>query len=679
MTIRRRLLLSAVLGCVVVAVAGLAIADQRVRVLEQEIQAAALRRAVLGWDATLSRHVAELQRSLVEEARIDQRFPAAPAEMRDRLAAAEERLRRRGATVLQVLPAQQAAALVTPGSATAAPLLDAALVGELLSLRRPLSGLVRHDGQLLLTVALPAPGAGERTTAILVVARPATDLLPALRSQTGLMFAVTDADGQYLSEPSVPQAWTATLSSLIPEANRRHLVAIGDRVLAVLDLPLTDLAGNRIGFRRWIADETDLQFRKDMGRLIGVVLILALLIGVLLALALWSRVAFRGLESALQGLQALARGDTTVQIENAGKRDEVGAAAQALRVFRQSQIKLQSGTSRAERRRRHQTRFIEAQLGRLSAILGPTEREAMQDEIHRASQLSVTAGVREDALDCLAIALRVMVDRVTAQQEALQGALAEQDAALRARERMQELEQEMSVVAQMQARLTPAALPGARRVAVRSCLLQGREFGGDFLDFFWLDATERRLAVVVGSVDGQGLPAAFLTISARALVRALAAGSASPGACLGQVSDLLVGENGSNLALYMTLAVLDVPANIMVVARAGLPPPIAAARPGDVRLLSVEGAPPLALRPGTRVPDTTVDVPERTLLMLFSQGLTTVEMDGMPLGTDGVRALVAQAQDLDVEPATAFLSDRLAAARCRVRGDASFVALRLHG
>jgi sigma-B regulation protein RsbU (phosphoserine phosphatase) len=679
MTIRRRLLLSAALGCVVVTGAALAIGEQRVRVLDQGIQAAALRRAVLGWDSTLSRQSAALQRSLVEEARIDQSFPAAPAEMRDRLAAAEEGLRRRGATVLQVLPAEQAAALVTPGSATAAPLLDAELVGELLSLGRPLSGLVRHDGQLLLTVALPAPGAGERTTAILVAARPATDLLPALRSQVGLMFAATDADGQNLLEPAVPQAWTATLSRLMPEERRRHIVAIGDRAIAVLDLPLTDLAGDRIGFRRWVADETDLQFRMDMGRLLGSIVVLALLLAVLLALSLWSRVAFRGLDSALQGLQALARGDTTVQIENAGKRDEVGAAAQALRVFRQSQIQLQSGTSRAERRRRHQTRFIEAQLGRLSATLGQTEREAMQDEIHRASQQSVTAGVREDALDSLAIALRVMVDRVTAQQEALQKALAEQDAALQARERMQELEQEMSVVAQMQARLTPAALPGARRVAVRSCLLQGREFGGDFLDFFWLDETERRLAVVVGSVDGQGLQAAFLTISARALVRALAAGSASPGACLAQVSDLLVGENESNLALCMTLAVLDVPANIMVVARAGLPPPIAAARPGDVRLLSVEGAPPLALRPGTRVPDTTVDVPERTLLMLFSQGLATVEVDGLPLGTDGVRALVAQAPDLDVEPVAAFLSDRLAASRHRVRGDASFVALRLRG
>lgn len=679
MTIRRRVLVSSVIGCLVVALGGVLVADQRARVLEQEIQSTALRGAVLGWDATLSRHVAELQRQLVEEAGLEQRFPMAPVAMRDRLAAAEDRLRRRGATVLQVLPAQQANALFTPGSAATAPLLDAALVVELLSLRRPLSGLVRHDGQLLLTVAMPAPGNGERAAAILVIARPATDLLPTLRSEAGLMFAVTDAEGQYLAEPAMPREWTATLTRLMPEAGRRHLVAIGDRAIAVLDLPLTDLAGQRIGFRRWIADETDLQFRKDTGRLMGQALILALLLSVALALAMWSRAAFRGLESALQGLQALARGDTTVQIENAGRRDEVGAAAQALRVFRQSQIELQSGTSRAERRRRHQTRFIEAQLDRLSATLGPTEREAMQDEIRRAGQFSVTAGVREDALDTLAIALRVMVDRVTAQQETLQRALAEQDAALQARERMQALEQEMSVVAQMQARLTPAALPGASRVAVRSGLLQGREFGGDFLDFFWLDAAERRLAVVVGSVDGQGLPAAFLAISARALVRALAADAASPGACLSRVSDLLVGENGSSLPLYMTLAVLDVPANIMVVARAGLPPPVAAARLGDVRLLTVEGAPPLALRPGTRVPDTTVDVPERTLLVLFSQGLTTVEMDGLPLGTDGVRALVAQAPDLDVEPAANFLSDRLDAARDRVRGDASFVLLRLNG
>jgi sigma-B regulation protein RsbU (phosphoserine phosphatase) len=463
---------------------------------------------------------------------------------------------------------------------------------------------------------------------------------------------------------------------LIPEAGRRNLIAVGDRAIAVLDLPLNDLAGSRIGFRRWMSDDTDLEFRKAIGRLIGNALLVLLLLIVALGFAFWIRLIFRGLESALEGLQALARGDTAVQIEYAGQRDEVGASAQALRVFRQSQITLQSSASRAERRRRHQARFIEAQLDRLSATLGPKGREAMQEEIRRAGNLS---GAREDALDSLAVALRVMVDHITAQQEALQRALAEQDVALQARARMQALEQEISVVSKMQARLTPSAMPSAQHVAVRSHLFQGHEFGGDFLDFFWLDDSERRLAVFIGSVDGQGLPAALLAVSARALVRALTAEAATPGACLSRVSDLLVGESTAEMALNMTLAVLDVSANLMIVARAGMPPPIAVGRLGDARLLSVESAPPLALRHGTRVPDTTIDLPERTLLVLFSQGMTSFEENGLPLGAEGVRALVEQAPDLDVDPVTDFLSNRLEPSRHNFRGDASFIALRLLG
>jgi sigma-B regulation protein RsbU (phosphoserine phosphatase) len=167
------------------------------------------------------------------------------------------------------------------------------------------------------------------------------------------------------------------------------------------------------------------------------------------------------------------------------------------------------------------------------------------------------------------------------------------------------------------------------------------------------------------------LPAALLVVSARALVRALTAEAATPGACLSRVSDLLVGESTAEMALNMTLAVLDVSANLMIVARAGMPPPIAVGRLGDARLLAVESAPPLALRHGTRVPDTTIDLPERTLLVLFSQGMTSFEENGLPLGAEGVRALVEQAPDLDVDPVTDFLSNRLEPSRHNFRGDAS--------
>jgi hypothetical protein len=79
------------------------------------------------------------------------------------------------------------------------------------------------------------------------------------------------------------------------------------------------------------------------------------------------------------------------------------------------------------------------------------------------------------------------------------------------------------------------------------------------------------------------------------------------------------------------------------------------------------------------VPDTTIDLPERTLLVLFSQGMTSFEENGLPLGAEGVRALVEQAPDLDVDPVTDFLSNRLEPSRHNFRGDASFIALRLLG
>ena len=676
MSLRRSVIVAGFVSCLLVGAGGVLVSEQRARMLEQEVQSSSLRRAVLAWDAVLGRLVADLQRGFIDEIGFERNFPTAPTEMLERLSAAEEGLRRRGAVALQILAANQPVPLSTAQSIVTEPLLDASLVGELVLLRRPLAGLVLRDGNLLLTLALPAPTSVDAPASILVIGRRVADLLPLLRAETGLIFALTDIEGNNLEVPPMSREWSATLGRLIPEAGRRNLIAVGDRAIAVLDLPLNDLAGSRIGFRRWMSDDTDLEFRKAIGRLIGNALLVLLLLIVALGFAFWIRLIFRGLESALEGLQALARGDTAVQIEYAGQRDEVGASAQALRVFRQSQITLQSSASRAERRRRHQARFIEAQLDRLSATLGPKGREAMQEEIRRAGNLS---GAREDALDSLAVALRVMVDHITAQQEALQRALAEQDVALQARARMQALEQEISVVSKMQARLTPSAMPSAQHVAVRSHLFQGHEFGGDFLDFFWLDDSERRLAVFIGSVDGQGLPAALLAVSARALVRALTAEAATPGACLSRVSDLLVGESTAEMALNMTLAVLDVSANLMIVARAGMPPPIAVGRLGDARLLSVESAPPLALRHGTRVPDTTIDLPERTLLVLFSQGMTSFEENGLPLGAEGVRALVEQAPDLDVDPVTDFLSNRLEPSRHNFRGDASFIALRLLG
>jgi hypothetical protein len=409
--------------------------------------------------------------------------------------------------------------------------------------------------------------------------------------------------------------------------------------------------------------------------------LLVVFLALCVAQSVWSGQVFRRLEQAMAAMQSLARGDTTVQIDRAEGNDETGAAASALRVFRRNQVAVQIGARRTEQRRNRKLHFIESQLDSLSATLGQAERAAMQEEIRRLSVVPDGAEHGEsDALDTLAVAFKVMVSRVSAQYQSLQALVAEKDRALSAQQRMQALEQEMSMVGAMQARLAPAALPTDGQVAVRSWLQQGDKVGGDFLDFFWLDAQGgpvRRLAVVLGHVDGQGLQAAFLAITARALVRALAGASSSPGACLGRVSDLLVGDNAAALPVNIMLAVIDVGANVLTAARAGMPLPVTATRAGSSAAVPIEGAPPLGLRHGLKVPDTTTDLPERTLLVLYGQGLSDAEREGRPLGAEGIGALVAEAPDLDVEPLVSWLAARLGASDIIRYGDASLVAVRL--
>ena len=584
----------------------------------------------------------------------------------------------RGITAIQILRSDgvMPAAPAGPSGLSPGSLLNPDVVAEALWHHRALSGLIRHGDEILVAVALPVPLGSQTPQALLVAAHGVTDLIDALDDETSAVIGLADASGRFLIAPRGPREWVTLLEQTTPRAGKHRSLGFGNRVLGVDDLPLLDLAGRNIGFRRLVSDDTNRQWNASLERSKDVALLLGLLTAVSGALAMWARGTFKGLESALVALQSLARGDMTVRIDSGNRPDEAGAAARALRIFRQGQIALQSNTSRALRRGRQRVRYIEGQLAKLSGTLGATERGAMDSEIRGAAGSSEIG--ESDALDALAVAFRVMVERVRDQHTSLQRLVADKDVALLTQARVTALEQEVSLVSRMQARLAPEALPDEGLFSVRGRLLQGEQFGGDFIDFFRLDdgGPHRRLALVLGWVDGPGLTAAFLAISARALVRALAASAASPGACLARVSDLLVADNEAGLGLNMTLVLIDTETNLLVAARAGLPPPVAAIRVGAARVLDVEGAPPLGLRLGTRVPDTTLDLPARTAMVLFSQGVAGTRIKGLPLGSEGVRDLLARAPDLDADPLVTWFAAQITGPDAVRSGDASLVVIR---
>jgi sigma-B regulation protein RsbU (phosphoserine phosphatase) len=678
MLARHKVLWAAIIACALLAIVGTILGERRLQRLERELDGVKTHAIASVWEAVTRNQTAELRHRGADAWDAVRRAQTPSQALLDELGVI---LKPTGVTLIALVAADGSVTLWPAGSVPFQTLVAPAVLAEALAADRTLSGILRVDERIFVASAFGVRIDAASPPVALLVARDGGALLREVQAETGVAIGIADVQGRFLIAPAGPAAWAAQTGAVPPSVGQARLLAVGDRVLSEVDLPLTDLSGHRIGYRRAVLDETDRQWVADTDWFASTLALLLVFLLVCLAQFLWSGRVFRRLEQAMAAMQALARGDTTVQIDRAEGNDETSAAASALLVFRRNQVAVQIGGRRTEQRRSRKLQFIENQLDSLSATLGHAERAAMQEEIRRNSVMPEGAEHGEsDALDTLAVAFRVMVSRVSAQYQSLQALVAEKDRALSAQQRMQALEQEMSMVGAMQARLAPAALPTDAQVAVRSWLQQGDRVGGDFLDFFWLDAQGgpvRRLAVVLGHVDGEGLQAAFLAITARALVRALAGASASPGTCLGQVSDLLVGDNAAAMPVNILLAIIDVGANVLVAARAGMPLPLTALRAGACATVAIEGAPPLGLRHGLRVPDTTRDLPERALLVLYGHGLSEAEIDGRPLGAEGMCALLAEAPDLDVEPLVNWLAARVRGGDIIRHGDASLVALRL--
>ncbi|GGC47118.1 hypothetical protein GCM10011504_27000 [Siccirubricoccus deserti] len=557
----------------------------------------------------------------------------------------------------------------------AGPATRLALAGQ-----QPAEGLERVGDRLMLVATQPLPGGG-----VMAAGVAPTSLLRQVAAATGAVPVLTDAEGRPVAMPEAAGPLAAFIERLRGVEPGRMVLAAGDRVVSVGTVPVLDSAGQLIGGRRWLVDVTERTWTQDRDDLLaagGAIGLSGLLIT---GFTLWLRRVFRPLELALAAQRALAEGDLTVELPGQEREDEIGGAVRALLVFRQGRIALGRRARADRRQQRIRLGFIEAQLGNLAATLDAPERAAMERDLQQVLASAPKDGERggegdgAGGMDALAMAFRAMAERVRSQHRKLRGLIAEQGDALAAKTRMEALEQELSAVATMQARLAPPPLPAETGAAVAGRLLQGAQFGGDFQDFFWLDGPGgRRLAVFMASVRGSGLGAAFLAISARALVRSLAPQAASPGECLSRVSDLLLRDNDQRMEITGFLGIIDLRAQVLVAARAAAPPPLLLTQPGEARVLEVPGAPPLGLQPRLKLPEVTIELPARAALVAVSRGVPETALRGVPLGLDGLATLLAGSPGLDPEVLLAHVLETLGGPEAARPGDASLLVARLH-
>ncbi|MDZ7291178.1 MAG: SpoIIE family protein phosphatase [candidate division KSB1 bacterium] len=196
------------------------------------------------------------------------------------------------------------------------------------------------------------------------------------------------------------------------------------------------------------------------------------------------------------------------------------------------------------------------------------------------------------------------------------------------REQLFSLHKELEVASNIQKSIVPRKFPPfpeRKDFEIHAAMIPAKEVGGDFFDFFLIDA--ERMGFVIGDVSGKGVPAALFMAVSRTLLKATALRGLPPEQCIEQVNRMLASESVSNMFVTVFYGILNTRTGDVTYCNGGHNPPYILRRDGRIEAMEMTGglvlgvfgkatyqAKQVALRPGDG-------------LFLYTDGITEA-MDG---------------------------------------------------
>jgi serine phosphatase RsbU (regulator of sigma subunit) len=238
------------------------------------------------------------------------------------------------------------------------------------------------------------------------------------------------------------------------------------------------------------------------------------------------------------------------------------------------------------------------------------------------------------------------------------------------------LQRELELSRQIQMAMLPQGSLRLGPAEIKGISIPAREVGGDFFNYFALDA--HRLGLLVGDVSGKGVSAALLMANVQATLRARLANGAS----LAELAADLDGEidRATPGAVYLTLfmGVLDASRGELRYVNAGHNPQFVLHAAGGVESMAATGL-PIALYPGQPYVEHAVPVHPGDLVFFYTDGLVEAEnANGEMFGSERLQQLLAELQLQEIDA----LLERVESAVRQFRGptepfdDATMMALR---
>jgi sigma-B regulation protein RsbU (phosphoserine phosphatase) len=234
--------------------------------------------------------------------------------------------------------------------------------------------------------------------------------------------------------------------------------------------------------------------------------------------------------------------------------------------------------------------------------------------------------------------MEITVNKTVQQLQTLRQAVQEHD-------QLVSIRNELDIASHIQQSILPRTFPPfpeRRDFEIFAEMIPAREVGGDFYDFFLIDA--ERLALVVGDVSGKGVPAALFMAVTRTLLKSTALAGLPPAECLRRVNTLLCADNASEMFVTVFYGILNTRTGALAYSNGGHNPPYLLRSDGRAEVLAGTGDMVLAAMEGTAYHEKTATLGRGEGIFVYSDGITEAMDAASSLFSDQrLAALLAQA------------------------------------
>jgi sigma-B regulation protein RsbU (phosphoserine phosphatase) len=219
---------------------------------------------------------------------------------------------------------------------------------------------------------------------------------------------------------------------------------------------------------------------------------------------------------------------------------------------------------------------------------------------------------------------------------------------------------ELAVATKIQAAMLPSIFPPfpeRDEIELYASMQPAKEVGGDFYDFFMLDADT--LAVVIADVSGKGVPSALFMVIAKTLIKNNAQMGKSPKEVFETVNKILCENNEANMFVTVFMAYLDLRTGDMTCVNAGHNPPLLA-RGGRCEWIRLNSGFVLAGMDHITYSQTTFTMEPGDMLYIYTDGLTeAMDAKGALWGNERLKDAVERHAGLPLHELTVSVKEEI--------------------